>query len=276
MYGLNGITGSGDPMDDNSHGTHCAGTIGGVGGNGIGVVGVSPTVSIMACKFLDADGSGSISAAMRCLEYALDMGATLTSNSWGGGNASPAFSALLDIAQQRGQLFVPAAGNSGTNNDVIPQYPSNYEQDPLLSRWPPPRLPTRGAASAATVRHLLISELLEATSGRPFPTTDTLLTPALRSMATPHVAGGFALLYAIKPSITADEIKRVIMATGEPINDLQRRTVSGRRMDVKAALDCLSDTDCDLLSETPAPTEAPPPPPPPCRPCLLARLFCCY
>ena len=244
MYGLNGITGSGDPMDDNSHGTHCAGTIGGVGGNGIGVVGVSPTVSIMACKFLSASGGGSISDAMRCLEYALDMGATLTSNSWGGGGASPAFSALLDIAQQRGQLFVAAAGNSGTDNDVRPNFPSNYEHDIVVAVASTTSSDTRSGFScygATTVD-------LGAPGSNIWSTIPNGGYAAYSgtSMATPHVAGGFALLYAIKPSITADEIKRVIMATGEPINDLQGRTVSGRRMDVKAALGLFVSlhTDC--------------------------------
>ncbi|MBM80067.1 MAG: hypothetical protein CMJ78_05670 [Planctomycetaceae bacterium] len=50
---------SGDPMDDNGHGTHCAGTVGGVGNNGIGVVGVNRRVKIMALKFLDKDGYGT-------------------------------------------------------------------------------------------------------------------------------------------------------------------------------------------------------------------------
>jgi subtilisin family serine protease len=53
-----------DPFDDNSHGTHVSGTIGAVGDNGIGVVGVNHHVSIMACKFLAADGSGYISGAL--------------------------------------------------------------------------------------------------------------------------------------------------------------------------------------------------------------------
>ena len=49
----------GDPMDDNGHGTHCAGTIGGRGNNGLGVVGVSHRVKIMAIKFLSASGGSS-------------------------------------------------------------------------------------------------------------------------------------------------------------------------------------------------------------------------
>ena len=134
VYGLNAIDGSGDPMDDNAHGTHCAGTIGGVGNNGRGVVGVTHKVSIMACKFLDAAGSGYTSDAISCLDYALNMGATITSNSWGGGGSSTAMSNLIDVAERTGQLFVAAAGNSAGNNDRQPQFPANYPQDVVVIR----------------------------------------------------------------------------------------------------------------------------------------------
>ena len=49
VYGINSITGSGNPDDDHHHGSHVAGTIGGVGSNGIGVVGVAWRVKLMAC-----------------------------------------------------------------------------------------------------------------------------------------------------------------------------------------------------------------------------------
>ncbi len=63
-HGFNAITGSFDPMDDHSHGTHVAGTIGAVGNNGLGVVGVNWTTRIMALKFLSASGSGTTAGAI--------------------------------------------------------------------------------------------------------------------------------------------------------------------------------------------------------------------
>ena len=79
VYGWDFINNDNDPMDDNGHGTHCSGTIGAAANNGIGVVGVSPNVSIMALKFLSAGGSGSSADAIDCLEYATMMGVNLTS-----------------------------------------------------------------------------------------------------------------------------------------------------------------------------------------------------
>ena len=58
-----------DPMDDHGHGTHTAGTIGGVGNNGTGVAGVNWNVRILPCKFLKASGSGSDSGAIECFNY---------------------------------------------------------------------------------------------------------------------------------------------------------------------------------------------------------------
>ena len=66
IHGYDFVNNDGDPMDDHCHGTHCAGTIGGVGNNGVGVAGVNWTVKLVALKFLDSGGSGSTSGAISC------------------------------------------------------------------------------------------------------------------------------------------------------------------------------------------------------------------
>jgi subtilisin family serine protease len=132
VYGINAITGTGDPFDDHGHGTHCAGTIGAVGNNGMGVAGVNWNVKIMACKFLSSGGSGYISDAAVCLDYVKmmkDRGANVvvTSNSWGGGGYSQAFYDSLMLHMQSDILFVAAAGNENSNNDAGGFYPSGYD-----------------------------------------------------------------------------------------------------------------------------------------------------
>ena len=92
-YGIDTQNNDSNPMDDNNHGSHVAGTIGAVGNNGIGVVGINWNVKIMACKFVNANGSGSTEAAIDCLEYVRimkDRGLNIvaTNNSWGGGDFS--------------------------------------------------------------------------------------------------------------------------------------------------------------------------------------------
>ena len=61
-HGIDTVNHDSDPMDDNDHGSHVAGIIGAVGNNGVGVTGVNWNISIMACKFLGADGYGPISS----------------------------------------------------------------------------------------------------------------------------------------------------------------------------------------------------------------------
>jgi serine protease len=97
IHGINAITGSGDPMDDNGHGTFMAGVIGAEGNNGLGISGVMHSVSLIACKFLDKNGAGSTENAAKCLDYALvlskrDIGVTIvaTHNTYGGARHSDA------------------------------------------------------------------------------------------------------------------------------------------------------------------------------------------
>ncbi len=99
------------------HGTHCAGTIGGVGGNGVGVAGVVWNVKMLSGKFLGNRG-GTTANAIKAVDYFTDLktrhGINLvaTSNSWGGGGFSQALKDAIDRANTAGILFVAAAGNS--------------------------------------------------------------------------------------------------------------------------------------------------------------------
>lgn len=138
LHGINAIMLSGDPMDDHGHGTHVSGTIGAAGNNGEGVVGVNWQVKIMGLKFLSSNGSGWTSDAVTCIEYVIDMrdkgvNIKVTNNSWGGGGYSNALYDAINELRSRGILFVAAAGNAGTNNDVTPRYPASYNLDNIIA-----------------------------------------------------------------------------------------------------------------------------------------------
>ena len=106
VYGYDFINNDSDPDDnDHYHGTHCAGTIGGVGNNGRGVTGVNWQVKMMAIKFLGPYG-GYTSDAISSVEYATSMGAHLSSNSWGGGGFSQALKDAIDDAGSNGSLLL--------------------------------------------------------------------------------------------------------------------------------------------------------------------------
>ena len=142
FHGINAITNSGDPDDDHGHGTHTAGTIGARGNNNKGVVGANWTVSIAACKFLSAGGSGSTANAIKCFQYfnwlkkVQGQNVVVTNNSWGGGGFPQALKDAMEGLDQPGMapiLHAAAAGNSNGDNDAVPHYPSSYTLDNILA-----------------------------------------------------------------------------------------------------------------------------------------------
>src|SRR5215207_926266 len=120
--------------DLDRHGTHVAGTIA-ASVNGEGVVGVAPNVEVMALKFLGPRG-GTISNAIKAIEYAKSEDAKISNNSWGTGGSHS--QALKDAIDASGMLFVAAAGNGGADdlgddNDQHPFYPASYNTPYVLS-----------------------------------------------------------------------------------------------------------------------------------------------
>ncbi len=235
VHGWDFANNDNDPMDGHSHGTHCAGTIAGLGNNGTGVVGVSPFCTIVPIKFLADSGSGSTTNAIKCVEYAVTVGVDLTSNSWGGGSFSSALHDVIAAAGEAGQLFIAAAGNTSSNNDSSPHYPSSYDADNII-------------AVASTDHNDALSSFscYGATSvDLAAPGSSILSTlpnngygsKSGTSMATPHVSGAAALLKAYAPAATAAEIKQALLDSVDPLPALSGKMLSGGRLNVRTALD---------------------------------------
>lgn len=246
VYGINGITGSGNPMDDNNHGTHCAGTIAATGNDSGQHVGVAYHVKLMALKFLSASGSGQTSDAIRCIDYGVAKGAHILSNSWGGGPYSQALRDSIAAANAAGVLFVAAAGNSASNNDVVANYPSNYDPANVVAVAAVDRTGALAGFSsygAGTVDlgapgvAILSSTATSDTSYASFDGT---------SMATPHVAGVAALIKSRFPSATSTEIKARLLASARTLVSLTGRTVTGGIADAHAALTVAADGVLEL------------------------------
>jgi subtilisin family serine protease len=199
-HGFNAITKKCDPFDDHFHGTHVSGTIGAVGNNGLGVVGVNSLANIIGLKFLDASGSGTVADAITAIEFGIQAKATLgavanirvLSNSWGGGGFSQALLDEITRANQNDMLFVAAAGNSSSNNDLTPSYPATYavpnvvavaatdNQDGLASFSNYGPATVHLGAPGVKVLSTVPGGAYDSFSGT--------------SMATPHVSGAAALL----------------------------------------------------------------------------------
>ncbi|MDQ2673062.1 MAG: S8 family serine peptidase [Chloroflexota bacterium] len=119
-----------DPGD--FHGTHVAGSIA-ASGNGVGIAGVAPNVKIMPVKFLDGDQPecGADFNAVAAIEYAVAEGADIINASWGGPDFSSALEAAIAAAPH--VLLVAAAGNSNSNNDLLPVYPAAFGLNHVLA-----------------------------------------------------------------------------------------------------------------------------------------------
>lgn len=133
IHGYDFANNDGDPMDGNGHGTHCSGTIAAEHNNNIGIAGVMAHASIIGVKFLTDEGSGSTSDAIKAIDYATKLNVDIMSNSWGGGAHSKALKEAIERAEKKGIVFTAAAGNSATDNNSEPHYPSNYDVDNVIS-----------------------------------------------------------------------------------------------------------------------------------------------
>lgn len=255
IHGINAITDSGDPMDDNGHGTHVAGTIGASGNNAEGVVGVNHTTAMVGCKFLSASGSGSSSNAIKCIDYMVGLknngiNLRVMNNSWGGGGFSQAVYDSISASAQADIMFVAAAGNSAVDNDVTPHYPSSYDHDSIVAVAGTNH--TDGIYSASQWG---LTSVDIAAPGRNVHSTipgNRYATYSGTSMATPHVAGAAALALSVNPELTTSELKALLMNTGDDNAATQGRTVSGKRLNAKNALDNANPTPGFLLKVTPS------------------------
>ncbi len=201
-----------DPMDDNGHGTHVAGTIGAVGNNGVGVTGVAWSALIMPLKFLDKSGSGALSSAIEAINYARVNGAKVINASWGGGGFSSALQSAITQYQNAGGIFVAAAGNENSNNVTVPSYPANYPG--VISVGASTRSDTLASFSNFGTNVQIVAPGQSILSTLPGNAYGTL---SGTSMATPHVAGAIALLWGQNPTRTAAQITDAIFANTDNV-----------------------------------------------------------
>ena len=229
-YGANFVNNTGNPFDDNGHGSHVSGTIGAVGNNALGVAGVNWNVKIMALKFLNASGSGSTSGAIAALNYAVAHGVKVSNNSWGGGGFSTALSNAISNARSAGHIFVAAAGNNGSNNDTTANYPSNYNFDNVVAV-----AATDSADGRASFSNYGASTVDLGAPGVGILSTtpnNTYSSYSGTSMATPHVTGAIALYWGANPTQTYTQVINRLYSTVDVIPSMTGVTTTGGRLNV--------------------------------------------
>ncbi|OQW92585.1 MAG: hypothetical protein BWK78_01250 [Thiotrichaceae bacterium IS1] len=236
VYGYDFANKDGDPMDDNLHGTHCAGTIAGVGNNSKGVAGVNWKAKIMALKFLGGNGGGDVANAILAIQYAVKMGAKISSNSWGcvGCNSQALYDAIK-AADAQGHLFIAAAGNDALDNDGSRvSYPSSYDLENIIAVAATDHLDNLAYFSNYGKTAVdLGAPGVDIYSTAPGKTYQTL---SGTSMATPHVSGVAGLLKAFKPDLNHLAIRERLLATVDKVPALEGKSVTGGRLNAYNAL----------------------------------------
>ena len=224
--------------DEDTHGTHGAGTIAAAKGNG-GVAGIGDSryIKIMVLKALGGEeGKGSPENVIQAIRYAEANGAQICNLSFGSGQTSPEFEAAI---RDSNMLFVAAAGNGnqyeiGYNIDAHPVYPASFPYDNII-----------------TVGNLLFNGHLDESSnygqinvdlaapGTYILSTvpsDTYAYMSGTSMAAPMVAGAAALLYSGRPDLSLSDVRTALLSSVHKLAPLKGKTAYGGMLDVAAAM----------------------------------------
>ncbi len=236
VYGINAINRSGDPADDYGHGTLLAGIIGAVGNNHLGVVGVAWQVRIMACKFLDNQGHGSISDAIACMDYARQNGAQIINASWNNSDYSQSLRSAILRLRQDGIILVASAGNGGQDSDTHPSYPCGYEVDNIVTVTAIDRngfLPPTANYGATSVDLAAPGADIYSTWHGP----GTIYASASgTSMAAAYVTGSFAVVKAHFPHEDYRQLINRVMSATKPLPAMQGKCLTGGMASLKNAL----------------------------------------
>lgn len=228
-----------DPMDDNGHGTHCAGIIGAEGNNGQGIAGMNWETNIIAEKVLDSNGGGNAWDVASGIVHARNNGAKIISMSLGGPDNEHIYQAVK-FAYNQGCLLVAASGNDDT--DV--SFPAKYDEviavgainqnddrcteddwDPL-HQWAGQQGSNYGNElelmapgdyiySTMPTYHVTLNdyENYPWNQGNNFQQDYDYMGGT--SMACPHVAGVAALMWTISPELANEEIRCILRETAE-------------------------------------------------------------
>lgn len=240
------------------HGTHCAGNVAAVAGNGKGVSGVAPGAKIMALRFLSEKGQGDTAGAIKAIDYAVRNGAKVLSNSWGSegedANApeNKALKESIAAAERAGVLFIAAAGNGhsgmGYDNDTdsAPGYPASYDHENIISVAALDSKDRLASFSNWGLRSVDIGapgvKVFSTTVGSKYSDTVLNILGVIKatwdgtSMAAPHVSGAAALYWSKHPNATWREVKDAIMTSARPIDSMRGKSVTGGKLNVESLM----------------------------------------
>ncbi len=215
VHGYNALTNDGDPMDDNGHGTSCAGIIGAECGNSTGICGVNWHIKIMPLKFVNAGGFGTVADALEAINYVIDrkragVDLRIINASWGLKERSHALADAIRAADGVGILFVAASGAANADGSAVSHYPAGYKLENLISVAAVGRDGALASfsnygndADIAAPGEQVLTTTLGNEYGRPSGT----------SMAASVVSGVAALALAAHPELSVGQLRALLLGS---------------------------------------------------------------
>ncbi len=241
VHGWNFVSNNNKLDDNHGHGTHIAGIIGAEAGNGKGITGIAPEVSLMILKYYDPKvaGTDNLRNTVQSIKYCVQMGANIINYSGGGTEFSQEEHDAVAEAQKKGILFVAAAGNERSNSDQHHYYPADYKLSNIISVTAIDPSTQVLASSNYGVETVDIAapgqNILSSLPGNAYGyMTGT-------SQATAFVTGAASLVMAHKQSFLAPEVKKYILATGDAQSQLLAKTRTSRQLNLYKALTILDE-----------------------------------
>jgi thermitase len=240
-----------NPMDDNGHGTHCAGIIAAVLNNSIGVAGLAQ-VRIMAEKAMDQQGVGYEDNLANAIVHAVDQGANILSLSFGAYGEFTLIHEAVKYAYDHGALVIASAGNDAIEclhypaayEEVVAVTATNDSDNPAsftnFGDWVEVAAPGVDIYSTMPTYHVRLNDLGHSMNYDYLSGT---------SMACPIVAGVGALIWSQFPNMTRDQVRARLRYTADDLGNpgFDIHCGYGRVNARSAAEQALPEHDMDLL-----------------------------
>lgn len=229
LHGWNMFKDIHEIQDSHYHGTHISGLLAAVTDNNIGISGGFNSVKLMLLKIFDLEGTASRHQIAKAIIYACDNGARIINASWGSSYHSGQIENAIEYCNEKGILFVNAAGNSRKNLDIEPDYPSAYgiQNQIVVAATDNQDLPTNFSNYGETVDVAApgnyILSLFPDNKYRSFSGT---------SQSAPMVAGALALLWSQEPWLSHLEVKQRLIRSADQRLVLRRWLGSAARLNV--------------------------------------------
>ncbi len=245
VNGWNFVDDSPNVFDDDEfgHGSHVSGIVASSSGPLNYTLSALPPVRVMSLKFLNGVGEGTTADAISAIYYAIENGAKVLNNSWGGSIYSTALHQAVSFSYERDTVFVAAAGNEGVNTDNTPLYPSSLDVPNVISV----------GASSDTSRAIFSNFGAETVDifapGAGIYSTlpgNTYGNLSGTSMSAPFISALAALMFVEAPQFSGYQIREDILATAQSFTQLNGYSATGGRVDFGAAIDQLQTHSTDV------------------------------